>query len=112
MTDASARGPPAAGIDPHLEGRVTAKTLENYKRAAALLVSWCQLHHANPWTPDEWDDTLIEYKNSRRADMGKAEFIQTVSAVEFRFPRLKGRLACAHAAIRGWEIITPVKHTV
>ena len=61
--------PPAAGTDPHLEGRVTAKTLDHYKNAAARLVSWCQLHHANPCTPDEWGDALMEYKNSKRHEL-------------------------------------------
>ncbi|CAK0858846.1 unnamed protein product, partial [Prorocentrum cordatum] len=80
-------------------------------RAAIAPLEQAQ-HHANPWTPDEWDDTLIELKHSLRDELGKAEFIATASAVEFRFTRLKGMLACSHAAIRGWSIVFPVRRTV
>ena len=112
MNDTLAKRPPAAGADPHLEGRVTAKTLDHYKRAAARMVPRCQQHHARPWTPDEWDDRLMEFKLSARKELGKSGLIATASAAQFRFPRLKGKLACSRAATRGRNIAASARHAV
>ena len=85
-------------------------TLLTYRRRAAEFYEWCVAEGASPWTPDEWGDTLMEYKAT--SALLKSHFTSLVAAVEFKFPRLKGRLSRCHAALRGWELEHQTKHTV
>ena len=101
---------PRVPDDPHLEGRVQPSTLLTYRRRAAEFYEWCLAEGASPWTPDEWGDTLMDYKAT--SALLKSHFTSLIAAVEFKFPRLKGRLCRCHAALRGWELEHQTKHTV
>ena len=67
-------------------------------------------HLYAPFEAEEFDDMLVEYKNS--ALPSKSEFETTVSAVEFMFPRFKGRLLWSLMVITGWSAVHIPKHTV
>ncbi|CAK0789982.1 unnamed protein product [Prorocentrum cordatum] len=95
---------------PHLEGRVQPETLLTYRKRAAEFYQWCAAEGAHTWSPDEWGDTIMEYKAS--VDLLKSHFTSLLAAIEFKFPRLKGRLCRCHAALRGWELEHQTKHTV
>ena len=102
---------PRVPDDPHLEeGRVQPSTLLTDRPRAAEFYEWRLAEGAPPWTPDEWDDTLMDYKAT--SALLKSHFTSLVAAVDFKFPRLKGRLSRCHAALRGWEPEHQTKHTV
>ena len=68
------------------------------------------LYGFNPSEVEEWDDLLVEYKNS--AKIGRPAFEQLVASVEHVFPRFRRRLMWSHAVLQGWHIATAVKHAV
>ena len=71
-----------------------------------------------PCTPDDWDDGIIDFKRLRGSEavgkgvLTKSKFTMLVAAVEFRFPRMKGRLCRAKAALKGWDYEHKPRHTV
>jgi hypothetical protein len=64
----------------------------------------------NPTVADEWDDLLVEYKNSSH-DITKSKFETLVASVEFMFPRFRGKLSWAHAVVAGWSFSQDINHT-
>lgn len=68
------------------------------------------MHFYAPFEAEEFDDMLVEFKNS--AMPSKSEFEATVASVEFMFPRFKGRLAWARMVINGWNTVHIPRHTV
>ena len=99
-------------LDPHLAARVQPPTIGTYQTAGALFSRWCLERSLHPTTAAEWDDILMEYKQENIRWITKSKFANTVAAVEFFFPRLRGDLATAHQILRGWGISEPIKHTV
>ena len=65
-------------------------TLLIYRRRAAEFYQWCVAEGACPWSPDEWDDTIMDYKSA--ADISKNYFAPLIAGIEFKFPRMKGKL--------------------
>ena len=106
----------ARSPDRHLLARVRGKTLETYRAAGRKFVDWALRNHRRPWTPDEWDDALADYKREAEEEdeqhLSYANFVATVAVVEFFFPRLKGKLQVSHAIIKGWGISHVTRHTV
>ena len=64
----------------------------------------------SPYEAEEFDDMLVEFKNSTLCS--KSEFESTVASVEFLFPRFKGKLGWSRMCINGWNVIHVPKHTV
>ena len=67
-------------------------------------------HAYVPLEAEDFDDMLVEYKDS--ALPSKSDFEATVAAVEFMFPRFKGRLSWARQVIVGWSAVHIPRHTV
>ena len=63
-----------------------------------------------PFDAEEFDDMLVEFKNSTLCS--KSEFEATVAAVEFLFPRFKGKLGWSRMCLNGWNVVHVPKHTV
>lgn len=99
------------GLDSHVALKVSHVTLCRYQAAAKLVCEWCDQVGLVPNDVEEWDDLLIEFKNSW-PDISKSKFTTLVAAVEFYFPRFRGQLQWSHAALRGWSLAHPTKHTV
>ena len=102
-------------LDAHQKARVLPGTLKQYQAAAWGFVCWARLVRIFPEKPEEWDDALVEYKNFKgdsEDPLSLAKFTQLVSAVEFFFPRAKGKLALSHAVLKGWGISHVTRHTV
>ena len=93
-------------------------TVDKYKESVVAFVLWCKREGVEPFTPDQWDDALMGFKRfggSEVVGMGvltKAKFSLLAIAVEFRFPRMKGRLRRARAALKGWDYAHRPRHTV
>ena len=78
-------------------------------------MTWARSVGVYPDTAEEWDDALVEYKKSGAEvenPFGLAKLTQLVSAMEFFFPRMKGKLALSHAVLKGWGISHVTRHTV
>ena len=73
--------------------------------------AWCDSVGFRPNSPEQWDDILMEFKNSSTT-LTKSKFNLLVASVEFFFPNFKGKLNWCHAALRGWDISNPTKHTI
>ncbi|CAK0877916.1 unnamed protein product, partial [Prorocentrum cordatum] len=105
-------------INVHEEGRVSASTVLKYKEAVVPSVKWCVREGEEPFTPDQWDDAIMDFKRfggSEAVGMGaqtKSKFTLLLAAVEFRFPRMKGRLCRVRAALKGWDYARQPRHTV
>ena len=97
-------------LDPHVCLRISSETLAAYRLAASRFCAWCDLHNFNPIHAEEWDDLLIDYKNSAR--LTKSQFAYVIAAVEFMFPRFKGHLCWCYSARKGWDIANPTKRAV
>ncbi|CAK0868950.1 unnamed protein product [Prorocentrum cordatum] len=116
------RGRPAGQDDPevidvHEEGRVSNSTILKYKEAVVPLIKWCVKEAVEPFTPDQWDDAIMDFKRfggSEAVGMGvqtKSKFTLLLAAVEFRFPRMEGRLCRVRAALKGWDYAHQPRHT-
>jgi len=99
-------------VDPCQLARVRPLTVERYREAASLFVEWADGFGFKPSTAEEWDDLLVEFRFSQASALSRPKFTQVVSAVEFFFPRYRGKLAWAHAVINGWTAANPIRHTV
>ena len=67
------------------------------------MVVWMDSHAYASLEAEEFDDMLVEYKNS--ALPSKSDVEATVAAVEFMFSRFKGRLSWARMVIVGWSAV-------
>ena len=102
----SASGP--RRLDAHQLGKVKPATLAKYRCAGAKFLEWLERYGFEPESVEEFDDLLVDYKNSEKVT--RAHFEQVVAAVEFAFPRYRGGLAWAHAVLRGWHVAGQTKH--
>ena len=93
--------------DVHEEGRVTADTVLKYKEAVVPFLLWCAREGADPFTPDQWDDALMDFKRFGGSEvvgkgvLTKSKFSMLVAAVEFRFPRMKGEVVSSSSGPKG-----------
>ena len=99
-------------LDPHQTAKVKPITVERYRAAALLFVSWAEPRGLAPSCAEEWDDLLVEFKHSLGDKLPRAKFVQVITAVEFFFPRYRGQLGWAHAVVAGWTASSPIRHTV
>ena len=101
------RGP--LRLDPHTEARVQPKTLAHYRQCALKFVEYLDDHGYLPMDSDDWDDFLIQYKND--CAITYSAFVSTVAAVEYFFPRFRGRMGWSHSVLKGWGSERTVRHT-
>ena len=99
-------------LDDRRQRRVLPRTIEVYRREARHFSEWAVSRGLNPQGADQWDDTLVEYKNECLEVLTPARFGTLIASVEFFFPRFKGKLAWARAVLAGWERCMERKHTV
>ena len=98
-------------MDPQQQRRIEANTLRNYKAAVLHFTTWAIFWGFSPSTPEEWDDCLVEWKNSDPRTT-KAAFSTVVAAVEFFFARLRHQMQWSRSILIGWERENPTHHTV
>jgi hypothetical protein len=108
-SSSSAPGP--RKLDAHQQHKINAVSLARYRHYCIPFVTWLRQFAMNPTSAEEFDDLLVEFKNCSK-DMTKSKFETLVVAVEFIFPRFRGRLCWAHAVITGWSFSQEIKHTV
>ncbi len=101
---------PPLQIDEHAAGKVLDSTLVTYRRAGLKFSSWCKDNRLEPVVCFEWDDLLVEWKNSAR--ISKSDFSNAVAAVEKFFPQFKGHLPWSHQVLVGWSVMHNPRHTV
>ena len=102
-------------LDRHLECRVQGISLARYKKAAFTFYSWAVRNSHEPVTAEDWDDALMIFKRSGGPDgspLKRTAFEGTIAAVEFFFPRFKGKLLYCREALKGWAIAYTPRHTV
>ncbi len=80
-------------LDPHQAAKVTPATLQRYRDAGVRFSDWLRAEGLCPRTSEEWDDLLVEFKQTYLTKM--TEFETLVGSVEFFFPNYRGRLPCA-----------------
>ena len=97
-------------LDPHQAQKIQPNTLSRYRSAALQFVHWCNRCSYRPGIAEDWDDLLVEFENDEQ--IKKANFELLVAAVEFYFPRFKGRLCAARAVLVGWAVAHQVRHHV
>ena len=86
-------------MDDDYAGKVTEKTIERYRQAARVFSDWLEENRLHPETVGEWDDLLVEWKNSTRPSRSK--FNTTVASIEFFFPRYQRGLTWSHQVAKG-----------
>jgi hypothetical protein len=98
-------------LDEHQLKNMSSLTLDRYRLSLKPFLDFLDKNNFSPTVPDEWDDLLVEYKNSG-AKCSKSQFEQVVFALEFCFPRLKFSLSWSHAVLQGWSSSHIPKHAV
>ena len=97
-------------LDPLHESSVTKNTLDRYRRAVHKFDSFLHSEHATPGTAAELDSWLVRYRQA--SQLTRSRFEQTVAALEFFSPGLKGQLGYSKRVIRGLVKQTPVQHAI
>ena len=95
-------------LDEHQVQQVQPATLERYRRAARSFLAWLDMHGLVASSAEEWDDLLVEFKVDTCPT--RSAFLQLVAAIEWVFPRHRGRLAWSHAVLTGWATGDTVRH--
>ena len=88
-------------LDRRQAQRVKPQTIETYRREARAFTTWALANDVNPVGSDQCDDVLVEYRNACGTLRSPSKLFNLQAAVEQLFPRVKGGLKCAHAALRG-----------
>ena len=81
-------------MDDDYAAKVTEKTIERYRAAARVFSDWLEDNYLRPENVGEWDDLLVEWKNSTRPSRSK--FNTTVASIEFFSPRYQSGLLWSH----------------
>jgi len=89
---------------------VAASTLASYRKAA---YAFCMYLEERGWYPQdvtEWDDLAVEFSYEEGVTVSKMRSL--FAALEFVFPRSKGRLQWLRGRVEVMESLQPVRHTV
>ena len=97
-------------LDGHHEQSVSAVTVGRYKKHLADFVQFLRREQLNPSTREELDAHLVSFKNSGNITRSKLE--QTISALEFFVPQIKGAFKWTKRVLAGLVTAAPVKHTL
>ncbi len=89
---------------------MTDPTIKRYRAALVPFVSYLIRNHFNPVVEAEFDDLLIEWKNTDFPS--KSAFEGAVAALEHVLPAFKGKLPWARAVIAGWSVAHQAAHTI
>ena len=95
-------------LDPDLAARIKPGTLESYRKHLVPLVHWLDSKSWEPVGFEEWDDCLVEYKNSRK--LTRSQFDTTRAALEFFFPRFRKKLQYSMAVGDGITKQAVIRH--
>ena len=87
-------------------------TRQRYRAAVKPFVEWMLDYGLVPVMAEEYDDLLVEFKNSEEGSLTRSQFTKLVSAIEWVFPHFKGRLSWSHAVLAGWQTGESTRHTV
>ncbi len=82
-------------LDPHLEAKVKDATLVRYRRALRLFLEFTIDFKLSPDTPQQFDDRLVEWKDTR--SVSKADFERCIAAIELCMPNFKSSLKWSRA---------------
>ena len=102
----SGPGPGRGGLrvlDPQQAAKITTATLDTYRKATFPFTTWLFDNHCSPNNSGEWDDLMVEYKNSE--GLTKSRFQNLVAAVSFFFPRMAPDFKWSKSVIKGWDVI-------
>ena len=88
--------------------KVSDTTILRYKKVALPFCRWCCSVDWDPWTAVEFDDALVEYRESMA--VSKFNFESLVASIELFFPRFRGHLSLAHATLAGWNVGHQTRH--
>ncbi|CAE8646492.1 unnamed protein product [Polarella glacialis] len=91
--------------------KVQTQTVERYKKALQPLVTWLSDNSYLPENAEQMDDLIVEFKYEH-PDCTRAQYEQLLAAVEFVFPRYKGKLGWSHSISKGWAVSHIPKHAV
>ena len=101
---------PPLRLDPDAAASIQSITRATYQRYGLAFALWLQRHGLSPETADEWDDLLVEWKNSD--SISKSAFSGAVASVEYFFASFRGHLPWSHQVLKGMNIQHVPKHTV
>ena len=76
--------------DAHQNQKVTATTLERYRKALAPFVQRLDERALVPQQPEEYDDLAVEFNNDS-PELSRASFSMLVAALEWFHPELRRR---------------------
>ena len=85
-------------LDPDIEGRIKLATSKRYRKALAEFLTFLSNHHYTPAEASEFDDLLVEWKNSDRG-VKKSTLEAAVASVEFALPQYRGKLPWVRAVL-------------
>ena len=86
MTTVMATGP--RRLDVHKAAKVKDKTFKEYRKAALPFVCFLRRRGLEPTDAPEFDDALVEWKNSEA--VSRRNFSMALASLEFFFPRFRG----------------------
>lgn len=86
-------------------------TIDRYKRALGLFLSWCDSNGVTDTSDYEQLDTLLclYIEHLFRTKQPKTSASNAINAIQFFTPRCKSLLPECHLLIRGWDRLTPAQ---
>ena len=101
---------PPLALDSTVKLKVGDSSLKLYRKCALQFSTWLLEHALHPSTPGEWDDLLVEWKQA--VAPSKSDFSNTLAALEYFFPNVKGQLQWSHQVKSAWDVAHVTVHTV
>ena len=97
------------GLDPGREADIGERTLSSYRAASALFLAFLDREGFNPVWGEEWDDLVVEWAVADAVPSSKLRM--TIAALEFLFPRLRGKMLWSRRRLDTQSHLTPIVHT-
>ena len=94
-------------LDAHHAGRLQPDSLQRYRAAGLPFAEWLRNHNLQPVYASEWDDLLVEYKNST-PQISRSKFGQLIASVEFFFPSFQRAVGLVQSG--GQRLGVPERH--
>ena len=91
-------------------GDVKETTLEYYRAAAAMFIQYLDEEQMAPTCAEEYDDLFVEWTHARRPNVGQVRY--ALAAIEFVYPRLRGKPQESHQRLDSLCRLTPPQHSV
>ena len=97
-------------LDVHHAASVRPATLTAYQRAVQHFLDYLDENGWDPRTPEEFDDLLVEWTFDKEPSLSRIRF--AYAAIEFFFPRMRGRLTWTKDRVDVLQRRLPVKHAI